>query len=480
MTRPCHVVARALSRVPGERLRGRAAGAFVWAWGSMDMQNSNTRTTGATRRTSRLALFGVAAALVLMLSACGDWATFHHDNTHAGFTLFGPDNDGQLTTSFTATTGGPVFSSAAVMNGVVYVGSLDSKLYAFDAGGTTNCGGSPVSCNPLWTGVTPSGFSISSSPTVANGIVYIGSDDNFVYAFDANGETNCSGTPKTCAPLWADHTSSTVRSSPTVENGVLYIGSSHDTLEAFDANGVTNCSGTPKTCTPLWSGTAPGIIGAQDSVPAVANGLVYVGSRDGNLYAFDAAGNTNCAGAPKVCAPIWRGPTSPGANMQSSPAVIGGIVYVGGGDGKLYTFDAAGIGNCTAGITRVCAPLWTGPIGFGVSSSPALSNGLVYVGGGDGKLYAFDAAGVAGCSGVPKVCAPRWASQASTQIFLSSPAVANGVVYIGSFHDVHAFDATTGAPLSHFTTGGFIQASPAVANGRVYIGSGDGNLYALS
>ena len=64
-------------------------------------------------------------------------------------------------------------------------------------------------------------------------------------------------------------------------NGVVYIASagpaSHDlpALYAFDANGVTNCSGTPKVCQPLW--TAPLSTGDITSrSPIVANGVVYV------------------------------------------------------------------------------------------------------------------------------------------------------------------------------------------------------------
>src|SRR5205085_5944611 len=63
----------------------------------------------------------------------------------------------------------------------------------------------------------------------------------------------------------------------------------------------------------------------------------------------------------------------------------------------------------------------------------------------------------------------------------SSPAVANGVVNIGSGDaNEYALDATTGAKLWSYTTGGFIQSSPAVVKGILYIGSGDDNLYALN
>jgi outer membrane protein assembly factor BamB len=62
----------------------------------------------------------------------------------------------------------------------------------------------------------------------------------------------------------------------------------------------------------------------------------------------------------------------------------------------------------------------------------------------------------------------------------SSPAVTNGVVYIGSEdHNVYALDAKTGTRLWSYTTGSFILSSPAVVNGVVYIGSTDDNVYAF-
>jgi len=55
------------------------------------------------------------------------------------------------------------------------------------------------------------------------------------------------------------------------------------------------------------------------------------------------------------------------------------VVYVGSNDGKLYAFDAA-----------TCALLWTATTGLNTPSSPALANGVVYVGSTDHKLYAYN------------------------------------------------------------------------------------------
>jgi outer membrane protein assembly factor BamB len=78
--------------------------------------------------------------------------------------------------------------------------------------------------------------------------------------------------------------------------------------------------------------------GAIDSSPAVANGVAYVSTAYGHLYAFDAAGVINCSGAPKTCTPLWIGPT--GAQVASmSPVVANGVVYVGSqADGKLNAY----------------------------------------------------------------------------------------------------------------------------------------------
>ena len=63
----------------------------------------------------------------------------------------------------------------------------------------------------------------------------------------------------------------------------------------------------------------------------------------------------------------------------------------------------------------------------------------------------------------------------------SSPAVADGVVYVGSQdHTLYALDARTGKRLWSYATGSSIVSSPTVADGAVYVGSNDHNLYAFN
>jgi len=68
----------------------------------------------------------------------------------------------------------------------------------------------------------------------------------------------------------------------------------------------------------------------------------------------------------------------------------------------------------------------------------------------------------------------------TNSIIHSSPAIANGIVYVGSRDcTLYALDATTFAKLWEFKTESWIQSSPVVVDGVVYFGSNDGHLYAL-
>ncbi len=111
---------------------------------------------------------------------------------------------------------------------------------------------------------------------------------------------------------------------------------------------------------------------------------------------------------------------------------------------------------------------WTSPIGSYSFSSPAVVSGVVYVGAADDYVYALNAS----------TGAKLWRYKTGGVINYSSPAVAGGMVYIGSWDDnVYALNAKTGAKAWSFKTGYIIDSSPAVANGVVYVGSADCNLY---
>jgi len=190
------------------------------------------------------------------------------------------------------------------------------------------------------------------------------------------------------------------------------------------------------------------------AAPVVARGVVYAANNSVtySLSVLDASSGTV----------LWTAPT--GGYADSSPAVSGGLVYLGSGDGKLYAFPAAGCGQST------CSPVWTATTGSEVQSSPSVADGMVFVGSADHNVYAFDAL----------TGALEWTVATGDPITIQSAAVANGVVFIGSNdHVLRAIDALTGQVLWTYTTGDLIGGSSVVANGWVFAGSFDKNFYAF-
>ena len=106
------------------------------------------------------------SSVVLLPFANADWTTFHANTSHSGA---GTGNSALTSTLlWSYTTYGMVYSSPAVVGGVVYVGSEDGNVYALNAS------------NGLRD--TPS---VVSSPAVVGGVVYVGSEDGNVYALNA-------------------------------------------------------------------------------------------------------------------------------------------------------------------------------------------------------------------------------------------------------------------------------------------------------
>jgi len=107
-------------------------------------------------------------------------------------------------------------------------------------------------------------------------------------------------------------------------------------------------------------------------------------------------------------------------------------------------------------------------------STPALSNGVLYVGAG-AHVYALNES-----DGTIKWQYPADGSAATGQ-FNCPPAVADGKVFIGSENNnLSVFDANTGALLWQVPTTGTVESAPVVSNGNVFFGSSDGYLYGIS
>jgi outer membrane protein assembly factor BamB len=342
-------------------------------------------------------------------------------------------------------TTGPVTSSPAVWNATLYAASLDGFVYALDARSGKlkwrfETGGERRFTAPGIHGIIPKNEMMPdpfdlfiSSPAIDNGTLYIGSGDHNVYAIDAT----------TGALRWKFATGDVVHASPAIAGGVLYIGSFDRYFYALDA----------ATGTLRWkflTGDDRVIhnqIGIVSSA-AVAGGIVYFGCRDSHLYALDARDGALLwkhdehgswvIGSPALYDGAVYFTTSDehiffaldaktggerfrskyGTFAYSSPSVAGGTVYYGVFDGLLYgvdartgktlaTFETDGarknrrahldahgaldlngfypngtLNGVIIGLDRIFE------LGS-IVGAPAIADGTLYVGSGDGTLYAI-------------------------------------------------------------------------------------------
>ncbi|MEV0291497.1 PQQ-binding-like beta-propeller repeat protein [Kribbella sp. NPDC050820] len=368
--------------------------------------------------------------------AVGDWTQFRNGPAHQGVnpaeTALSVSTVSGLRQQWVTKIGGSVWSSPATADGRLYVGGLDGRLHALDAATGQTLWAKPDSAlTGDWT---------FTSPAVGDGVVYLGINrpSAEIWAFDA----------VTGATRWRTGASiSNINGSPTLAGSVLYAATTEDQVLALDA----------ATGARIWDAEPNGGRGSGFySSPTVAEGKVFAASLNQRLYALDQA----------TGAVLWSFPT--GGHNSSTPAVVDGTVYFGSRDGHVYAVDAA------TGVQR-----WKTQYGTNIlasfQSSPAVSNGTVYIGtNNDRRVLALDAA----------TGAIRWSFRTGG-VVMSSPAVANGVVYVGSDdRSVYALRATNGQRLWSGRVSGAVDSGPVVAQGKVYAGTygdnGGGNVYSFA
>ena len=309
-----------------------------------------------------------------------------------------------ITNEWKFRTGASVFSSPAIgMQGVVYFGSYDGRLYALDLNGKQRWNyftGGKVFSSPtigidgailfgtmagkvgalnslgekIWE-TTLTGELYGSASVDPEGHIYIGSTDGHLYALDRNGMKK-----------WAFPTGGSVTSQPAILcDGTIIFGSYDRYLYALNPDG-----------TKKWQFQA---IREIYSSPAVGhNDAIYFSSLDGRLYALTSRG-----------AKIWE--FSTGSQILCSP-IIGpdGTIYFGSYNTKLYAINPDGTKK------------WEYTLPGAIRGSPTIaSDGTIYIGCLNHKFYAFNSGGTL-----------KWEFLTEDEIF-SSPAIGpDGMVYFGS------------------------------------------------
>ncbi len=223
-------------------------------------------------------------------------------------------------------TGDRIYSSPAIgKDGTIYVSSYDGWLYALDPNANDE--------NRVRWSYKVGGETDSSPAIGADGTVYIGSGEGFFYALDPNADDThrlkwsielnmewdglCWDEP---CPIY---------SSPAIgADGTIYVGSDDGYVYALDPD-ADDEEERIKWSYETW--------GAVSSSPAIgADGTVYVGSFDGTLYALDPSAENDDEREKWS----FETATNPWTAIISSPVVgADGTIYIGSGDKKLYALD---------------------------------------------------------------------------------------------------------------------------------------------
>ncbi len=244
--------------------------------------------------------------------------------------------------------------------------------------------------------------------------------------------------------LWTFPTGGEVNSTPAFANGVLFFGSDDGNLYALDAEGGSE----------RWRlkcrGTVDGIItvnGGSAGTDAMATGgRVYFGS---GAYSISAAD----ADTGKL---LWSRKAAPGITV--SPMLYGGYLLFGANDKHIRAIEPA-----------TGEEVWRFRTGKAVAAAGAGCDSTVYFGCLDKNIYALDAT-----TGVL-----RWQTRLGGVID-SPPAVTGGLLGCGSRDEnVYALDAKTGVIRWTCRTGGIVSSRPAITKDSLYVGSQDGTFYAI-
>ncbi len=363
------------------------------------------------------------------------WPTFRGDANRTGNVdgLPGPAN-GTLFWVFSAENRKMVqfFSSPAVVGNRLYIGAAIGGF--FSSSGTTYCIDTDTK-EIVWQ--HDSDIAIASSPAVVAGRVYIGEG----FHEDSGCQLRCLDA-QTGDPIWSFTTASHVESTPFITKGRLYFTAGADGVYCIDALAGEQ----------IWHFPAV----HADMSPLVKDGKVFFGTGYGDykIYAVDAQTGKEIWSQPMPYS-VWGNPSShqnlvyfglsTATFAESGPNPKGKVVALNIENGDIVWEYKAGDGVLTAivvhndyvtfgsrdGFVYTLKATngeihWTKPLGSPVLSSPAVTKNTMYVTSEAGMIYCLNIANGD----------VLWKYNARTiragLKFISSPAIANEKLYIGS------------------------------------------------
>ena len=274
------------------------------------------------------------------------------------------------------------------------------------------------------------GGPIISSPVIHNGVVIVGSLDEFIYTIDLQSGKE----------IWKYHTEDSIEATACVVRDKVFIGSADGFLYALDFS-------TGKV---TWKYKTEGkILGSANwtFAPDGQSIWILVGSYDNKLHCVDSqSGKT-----------VWTYET--GSYINGAPAISEGKAVFGGCDAVIHVVST------TDGkeVTRIEAEEY-------IAGSAAIFEQKIYVGNYAGTFICADI----------DLGEIIWKYEDSESPYYCSPAVSDEFVVVGSRDEnVYCFGNSEGSVRWKFKTLGEIDSSPVICGDKVIIGSSDGRLYMI-
>ncbi len=294
--------------------------------------------------------------------------------------------------------------------------------------------------------------------------IYIGSQNRYLYAFN----------PYTGSKKWEFNMQANLQATPVVIGTYLLVPTEGNLIK-LDAN-------TGKLLH-TYSYENENVT-AFISSPTTGNNTLYVATLAGKVYAIDMkddklqwvynagepiASSLTLHNGELIVSSVTKVHSVAVLNGVAtwthsvpvdfcSPVVAPPYIYIGGGDGVLYALDI---------LTG--AQKWTYPTGGPIRSSPLVYGGNIIFGSDDYNVYCIDS--------VAKTA--RWIFPTADRV-VSSPYASDQVIYFGSYdYYFYAINIIDGTLRWKYNTGALIKGSPLVKFGMVYFGGFDKQFYAF-
>jgi len=338
----------------------------------------------------------------------GSWPSYQRTRLNAGATDPGDPPVEAPTEAWTFETGDEIHAGLAIHDGVVYVPSEDEHLYALDlADGTER-----------WAFDAETGL-YNHSPAVAGNTVYQTNGNGTLFAIDIESGLQ-----------WTYEADIYVSRGAVVSESAVFFGDNDDTVYAVDR----------ATGSELWTYE---VVDPIQSPPTYHDGAVYVSSLDEHIYKLDAESGTE----------LWNHRTDA---RPGSPTVYDGTVYASTTGGTMYALEAE------SGSEQ-----WTAVSG-GMDDAPTVTETTVY---GD-STYGIDA--------WDRSSGERLDEVIDTDGLGDATALVDDTLYFASEDAVvYAVDPADGSVRWSYDVGYAVEGSPAVGDGYVIVGTTRGAVHAL-